>query len=147
MSHVRKQIRDYFETTLTGLTTTGTKVYASRVYSLSEDKLPALVIYTKSESSEEVSFVGKRVQNRELSVAVEGYVRRNATFDDLIDTISKEVEVALLSDPTLGGLAINTQLQSSEIDFSGESEQPVGTIVLTFAVQYRTETGQPETAI
>lgn len=147
MSHVRKQIRDYFETTLTGLTTTGTKVYASRVYSLSEDKLPALVIYTKSESSEEVSFVGKRVQNRELTVAVEGYVRRNATFDDLIDTISKEVEVALLSDPTLGGLAINTQLQSSEIDFSGESEQPVGTIVLTFAVQYRTETGQPETAI
>lgn len=147
MSHVRKQVRDYFETTLTGLTTTGTKVYASRVYSLAENNLPAIAIYTKSETSAEVSFVGKRVQNRVLDVAVEGYVRTTATFDDVIDTIATEVETALLADTTLGGLAINTELTSTEINFSGESEQPVGTIVLTFAVQYRTETGQPETAI
>ena len=32
MAHLRKQIRDDVVTTLTGLSTTGSKVYASRVY-------------------------------------------------------------------------------------------------------------------
>jgi hypothetical protein len=58
-----------------------------------------------------------------------------------------EVEEAILDDPTLGGLAINTELTATEATYSGDSEQPVGTIRLTFQVQYRTESGQPETAI
>ena len=42
-NHVRQQIREYFGTTLTGLTTTGANVYESRVYTLQEDTLPSLV--------------------------------------------------------------------------------------------------------
>jgi len=147
MSHVRQQIRDYFESQLTGLSTTGSNVYATRVYPIASPQLPALLIYTQSESIEEHSFSGKRTQNRTLSVIVEGYVRGTSNFDNTLDTICKEVEVAILDAPLLGGLAINTELTSSEADYSGESEQPLGTIRLTFEVQYRTETGQPETAI
>ena len=147
MSHVRQQIRDYFESQLTGLSTTGSNVYATRVYPIASPQLPALLIYTQSESIEEYSFSGKRTQNRTLSVIVEGYVRGTSNFDNTLDTICKEVEVAILDAPSLGGLAINTELTSSEADYSGESEQPLGTIRLTFEVQYRTETGQPETAI
>ena len=51
-NHIRQQIREYFGTTLTGLTTTGSNVYESRVYPIENAKLPALVIYTKSETSE-----------------------------------------------------------------------------------------------
>lgn len=147
MSHVRQQIREYFETQLAGLTTTGSNVYASRVYPLGSAKLPALLIYTQTESIEEASFGVKRAQERMLEVMVEGYVRAVSNFDDKIDDIAKEVEVALLDDPTLGGLAINTELSSVDADYSGDGEQPVATIRLTFDVQYRTETGQPETAI
>ena len=147
MSHVRQQIREYFETQLTGLTTTGSNVYASRVYPLSGAKLPALLIYTQSESVSEVSFSQRKVQERMLEVVVEGYVRAVSNFDDTIDLIAKEVEVAVLDSTDLGGLAINTELSSVDSDYSGEAEQPVATIRMTFDVQYRTETGQPETAI
>lgn len=147
MSHVRQQIREYFETQLAGLTTTGANVYASRVYPLGGAKLPALLIYTQSESLEETSFSANRVQTRSLEVVIEGYVRAISNFDDSLDTICKEVEVAILDAPKLGGLAINTTLDNVEAMYSGDGEQPIATIRLTFAVQYRTETGQPETAI
>ena len=147
MSHVRQQIREYFETQLTGLTTTRANVYASRVYPLSGAKLPALLIYTQSESVSEVSFSQRKVQERMLEVVVEGYVRAVSNFDDTIDLIAKEVEVAILDSTDLGGLAINTELSSVDSDYSGEAEQPVATIRMTFDVQYRTKTGQPETAI
>jgi len=147
MSHVRQKIREYFEAHLTGLTTTGSNVYASRVYPLTNAKLPALLIYTQSETVEESSFSKKRVQTRSLEVIVEGYVRAISTFDDVIDTICTEVETQVLDDPELGGLAINTELSSVTAMYSGEAEQPVATVNLTFTVQYRTETGQPETAI
>jgi len=147
MAHVRKTIREYFGTQLTGLTTTGANAFESRVYPFYLYYIASIVIYTTSESSEEQAFSSKRVQNRLLSVEVQGFVRATSNFDDTLDLIAKEVEVAILDDPSLGGLAINTQLTSTQADYSGEGEQPVGTIRLTFDVQYRTETGQPETAI
>lgn len=147
MAHVRKTIREYFGTQLTGLTTTGANAFESRVYPMQSAKLPAILIYTTSESSEEQAFSSKRVQNRTLSVEVEGFVRAISNFDDTLDQIAEEVEEAILDDPTLGGLAINTELESTTANYSGDGEQPVGTIRLTFEVQYRTETGQPGTAI
>lgn len=147
MAHLRKQIREYFGTQLTGLTTTGSNVFQSRVYPMQAAKLPALLIYTTSESSSETAFSNRRTQDRRVSVDVEGFVRAIANFDDKLDLIAEEVETALLDDPTLGGLAINTELTSTEAQYSGEGEQPVGTIRLTFEVQYRTATGTPGTAV
>jgi len=147
VSHARQQIREYFESELADLVTTGANVYASRVYPLTGAKLPALLIYAQSETVEEQAFSKKRVQMRSLDLVVEGYVRAVSNFDDTIDKISSEVEQAILDDPLLGGLAINTELTSVEAAYSGDGEQPVATIRLTFTVQYRTETGQPETAI
>lgn len=147
MAHVRKTIREYFGSQLTGLTTTGANVFESRVYPMQSAKLPALLIYTTSESSEESSFSKNRIMDRTVNVQVEGFVRTIANFDDTLDLIAEEVEVALLDDPTLGGLAINTVLTATEATYSGDSEQPVGTIILTFEVHYRTETGVPGTAI
>ena len=52
MSHVRQQIREQVVTLCTGLTTTGSRVYDTRLYNLDPaDNLPGLVIYTQSESS------------------------------------------------------------------------------------------------
>lgn len=147
MSHVRQQIREYFVTQLTGLSTTGSNIYSSRIYPLGSAKLPAVIVYSQSETIDELAFSNKRTQIRSLELAVEGYVRATSSFDDTLDTISSEIEQAILDAPTLGGLAKNTQLSSVEAMYSGDGEQPVGTIRLIFNVQYSTETGQPETAI
>jgi len=65
-NHVRQQIREYFGSTLTGLTTTGSNVYESRVYTLQDNTLPSLVIYTKNETSEPIVIGTNRLMSREL---------------------------------------------------------------------------------
>ena len=146
-NHVRQQIREYFGTTLTGLTTTGANVYESRVYTLQEDTLPSLVIYTKSESSEPIVIGTDRVMSRELSVVVEAYCKATSNFDDTIDTISKEVEEAIAADRTLGGLAKDTFIESTDIDYTGDGEQPVGYVTLTFLTNYYVQETNPDIAV
>jgi len=145
MSHVRQQIREYFATTLTGLTTTGSNVHESRIYPL--ETVPALVIYTKSETSEPQVIGTNRVLSRELEVVVEGYAKATTNFDDTIDTISKEVEEAIAADVTLGGLAKDSYISSTEIEFNGEGEKPLGYVALTFTTIYHTQEQDSELGV
>lgn len=147
MSHVRQQIREYFGTNLTGLNTTGSNVFESRVYPLDNTRLPALLIYTKSEASEPIVIGTDRVMSRELSVVVEGYVKSTTNFDDTIDTISKEVEEAIAADRTLGGLAKDTYIESTEITFNAEGEKPMGYVSLTFISNYYVQETNPDVAV
>jgi len=146
-NHIRQQIREYFGTNLTGLSTTGSNVYESRVYPIENSKLPALVIYTKSETSEPIVIGTDRVMSRELSVVVEGYAKATSNFDDTIDTISKEVEEAIAADRTLGGLAKDTYLESTEISFNAEGEKPLGFVSLAFISNYYVKEKNPDVAV
>ena len=146
-NHIRQQIREKFGTTLTGLTTTGSNVYESRVYPLENGSLPALIIYTKSETSEPIVIRTQRLMSRELSVVVEGYAKATSNFDDTIDTISKEVEAAIAADRTLDGLAKDTYLESTEIEFNSEGEKPLGYVSLTFLTNYYVKENAPDVAV
>jgi len=146
-NHIRQQIREYFGTTLTGLSTTGSNVYESRIYPIENSKLPALVIYTKSETSEPIVIGTDRIMSRELSVVVEGYAKATSDFDDTIDTISKEVEKAIAADRTLDGKAKDTYLESTEIEFNGEGEKPLGYVSLTFLTNYYVQETNPDVAV
>lgn len=147
MSHVRQQLRERAATTLTGLSTTGTKVYQSRVYPLGAANLPGLLIYTKSEDSEAVTMSGARTLLRNLSLVIEGYVKAVSNYDDTVDTIAKEVETAMGNDVTLNGLAKNSYLESTEIQYDGEGEKPVAVVSLTYSVEYMTKENAPQTAV
>ena len=146
-NHIRQQIREKLGTTLTGLTTTGSNVYESRVYPLENASLPALIIYTKSETSEPIVIGTQRLMSRELSVVVEGYAKATSNFDDTIDTISKEVEEAIAADRTLDGLAKDCYLESTEIEFNGEGEKPLGYVSLTFLTNYYVKETNPDVAV
>ena len=69
--HVRMQIRNQAVTQLTGLTTTAARVFDSRVYPLEDANLPALLIYTKSETSEPIEIGTNRTSERLLSLNIE----------------------------------------------------------------------------
>lgn len=145
MSHIRKRIRDAVVTALTGLTTTGTRVYKSRVYPLESGKLPGLCIYTKSEEISTTTINRPRTQIRTLEVVVEGYVMANSAFDDTIDQISVEVEEALYTNALLGGLAKETNILSFDADYSGEGEKVVGVGRWTVNVVYTDKENDVET--
>lgn len=146
-NHVRQQIREKVGTTLTGLTTTGSNIYESRVYPLEASNLPALVVYTKNEESEPIVIGTNRLSSRNLSVIVEIYAKTITNFDDTIDTISKEVEVAIAADTTLDGLSKDIYLESTEIEYNGEGEQPVGYATLTFLTNYYVQEQNPDVAV
>jgi hypothetical protein len=146
MSHVRQQIRDDIVTTLTGLTTTGSNIFRSRIFPLEETNLPALCIYTKSETSEYDTIGLPRSVNRVLDVAVEAYVKGVSNYDNTLDTIAVEMEEAIAADITLGGLAKDAQITAFEADFAGDGEQPVAVGRFTVTVEYRTVENDVETA-
>ena len=143
MAHARQTIREQVGTTLTGLATTGSNVYQSRVYPLQESNLPALLIYTKEESSEAIVMGSNRVIQRELTLAVEAYVKTNSNSDDTIDTIAEEVETAIGADSTLNNKAKDVFLVSTDINYVGEGENPVAVATLNFLVSYCTDENDP----
>jgi hypothetical protein len=138
MAHVRKQIRDNIVTTITGLATTGSNVYRTRVYPLADAKLPGLAVFTDSEEIEPSTITPPRTHMRTLTVRIEAFVKGVSNFDDQIDTISEEVEEALAADITRGGLAQDTRITGFEADFSGEGDQPVGVGRISVSVDYVT---------
>jgi len=147
MSHVRQQIREQFASTITGLSTTGSNVFQSRVYNLEASELPALVVYTKSEDSQPIVIGSSRTLERVLSLNVEAYVKANSNSDDTIDTISKEVETAIAADTTLNNLSKDCYLESTEINYNAEGEQPVAVMTMTYSIMYVTSESSPGTAL
>ena len=147
--HLRRQIREAAATLLTGLATTGSNVFQSRVYPLRDGQLPALRIFTLNESVE-ANTIGAgpaRLQERTLTLGVEGCVKAKDNYDDTLDAICKEVEVAIAGDNTLGGKCKWVQLTSTEIDMDGETEQPIAIARLSFQVFYITALNAPDVAL
>ena len=146
MAHLRQSIRERIGTLVTGLSTTGSNVFQSRVYPVEDGSLPCLLVYTTSEESEVTEIASPRPMTRFLNVIVQGVV--GATMpDDTLDDISKEVEVALAGDVTINSLANNSFLSSTSIEFNSDGAKPIGTVMLNYIVEYRNLDNNPESAI
>jgi hypothetical protein len=146
MSHLRQLIRTNIVTTLTGLTTTASRVFASRIYPLEQAKLAGLCIYTSSESTEYDTISPPRRQTRTLQVIIEIYASATSNLDNTLDTSCKEIEEALYTDLTRGGYAKDTRVISFESEFNGDGEKPVGVGRLTVEVIYSNRENEVESA-
>lgn len=146
MPHHREAIRDAIVTACTSLTTTGARVYRSRVYPLAADKLPGLVVYCRSETSEPELVVGiPRKLVRIAQFVVEGYARATADVDETLDDIAAEVETAI-GGSQLSSNVRDCTLTSTDIELADGGDQPLGIVRLTFAVTYRTAENNPTAA-
>lgn len=145
--HARELIRSTVETLLTGLTTTGSSVSASRVYALPASALPALLIYPGTEQQERILTVGypRRIV-RHLELIIEGRAQ-GADMDDTLDQIAEEVEIAMASDVKLGINVTDSQLLQTDYQLTGEGQTPQGAIMLRYRVEYVTPENDPTTLI
>ena len=146
MAHLRQSIRERIATDVTGLSTTGSNVFQSRVYPVEDGSLPCLLVYTTSEESEVTEMASPRPMTRFLNVIVQGVVGAT-TPDDTLDDISKEVEVALAGDVTINSFANNSFLSSTSIECNSDGAKPIGTVMLNYVVEYRNVDNNPESAI
>ena len=146
-NHLRRQIRERAATTLTGLTTTGSNVFQSRVYPMESAGLPGLCIYTTDEAIELQSMGATRHVSRDLTLIVEGYATASANVDDTLDQIGKEIEVAMSGDITLNDLAQDSYLSSVEITLSGDGSTGIGKITHSYTVVYQNAENAPDAAL
>jgi hypothetical protein len=149
-NHVRQQIREAVAALLTGLTTSGARVFQSRVHVLADADLPGLVITTNEEQAEFASIGSLALLNRQLNLQVRALAKANANLDDTLDTMIKEVEAALSANVTantLGGLAKSIALSSIYIDMNADAEKPMGQAVISFNVLYKTVANAPDISI
>ena len=86
MAHARTQIRNAVVAALTGLSTTGARVHASRMRPT--DALPALLITTDAEVIEQGA---QRRQMRTMDIVVRGLAKGGDGVDDTLDQIALEV--------------------------------------------------------
>lgn len=147
MSHARTQIRQAVVALLNGNTEAGNRVFSSRVHPLDDAKLPALLVYTPQENIGERSMQRPRTQQRQLQLAVEGYLKARGDIDAEADALALEVEQMIAADPTLAGLVKDISLESTATQLSGEGEKPVAVITLTFAVLYCVKENAPQTPV
>ncbi len=148
MTHVRKQIRDLAETAVTGLTTTGTDVYADRAYPIPQDKLPALRVFFSREVGElsQGGMGADPTMHRRATLTVVGYADGSG-LDDTLDLIAVEVEIAIdgagdFSSKTVG----NATYTGTDFGLE-EGDSSTGFVAMTWEVQYRTAESDPETAL
>lgn len=143
MAHARKQIRDAVSALLTGLSTTGQRVYPSRAFSLEESELPSISVFTANEAVTRTTMAPIRY-HRDLEVIIEGHAVADELVDDSLDQISAEVEVAMSGALVADGVTLSTQLLSTASSLSGEGESQVGVIRLTYTIPYSTLESTPE---
>lgn len=126
MSHIRQLIRTNIVNTLVGNTSAGSNVFQTRYYPIEQGKLPAIAVYTMSESTEYATISYPRRQNRVLSVGIEIFASATTNLDNTLDGIAVQIEELLQVDTTRGGYAKNTDIVSFNADFDGSGEKPVG---------------------
>lgn len=136
MPHARQTIREAAATLLTGLSSTGSRVFQSRM--VPQTTLPCLLVTTNDEEITPGTIAN--LIERNLDLVVVGISKASAA-DDALDTIAAEVETAM------AGFAYRNELQRIEVDFDEALEKPAGRIALTYRINYITAAGSPGTPI
>ena len=135
MPHGRAQIRDQVRLQLTGLATTGARVFAGRVEPLAVSECPGLNVRVSEETArEDLMTLFESGGPREVQIVVEGYAA--AGGEDALDQIALEVETALEADPTIGGLVDQLTYQGALLRRVPEGEYDHAAVTLTYAAVY-----------
>jgi hypothetical protein len=144
MAHVRTQIRNAVIAKLTGLTTTGNRVYKSRMYPMDDAAMPGICVYTTQEKISDDAPVG--ASKRMLDVYADAYVS-GVSVDDTLDQIDAEVETAMFADYSLGGLTRGVSLSSVAIIYPQDAAKPFGVMRMIYQAEYVTQDGDPDNAL
>lgn len=144
--HAHKQVRSAIVTALTGLTTSGSRVYANRLYPLADTGVPALRIFLDSEESTDQTVHKPTTQERTVRLVVECIAKATSSLDDTVDLMSKEVEIALAAGVTVSGVLLLPVYTGSEFD-DEISDKPIAAKRLNFDVMFYTLNNAPDDLI
>lgn len=151
MSHLIQQIRDAMVTQLTGLATTGARVYSKRaqVQRLKTAELPALFVGLPVERIDYDTIHFPPSQRREMDLPVVALVKEGDDAESTLTAIQAEVEVKLYSSQsvnTLGGLVARLNLTLADPELDPGIDLTAGQLTMNWNALYFTAGGAPQTA-
>ena len=134
MASKREQILAKIKTNLTGTTGVGTRIYRSRIEPMTRGESPSLVIefITDDPSVNSATYL-KIDWTLRVRIVV---VVRSQTPDTTADATVESLHTKMVSDPTLGGLAVDVRPATVSFDVV-EADQPAGIISCEYEVDYR----------
>lgn len=145
MSHVQTQILTRAVTILTGLETTGTNVFLSRLHPLTPGRMPGLCISLGGEAN-----VGGTLDSSMKSVLLNLGIVVEGDDTEITASSLAEIEAALYGDVSSGrffhGIALNLVYKKSDRDFITTTAVKHTRMDVVYQVEYQTEDGDAETA-
>lgn len=141
-NHVRRQLREAIKTQLTGLATTGARVFETRLYPLAETDLPGLTVATPREDARFAQFDG--AIERTITVEIGATAKAADGLDDTLDQMAKEIEIALAPGVTVAGVLVRLDPEVMETDYDADTDKPTGTVRLAYRAQLFTPPGVPD---
>ena len=147
MSHARAQIRAALVSRLTGLATTGARVFAHRYHDFADSELPGLRVFPEDETVLDPFAMHRSA--RQFSMTVECCAKHLTTVEDTLDQIALEVETAVAADQTLGNLVRGGCKYAGLGEFRVDdgAEKPVGVWPMRFLVDYDVNPAAPQTLL
>ena len=134
MASKREQILAKIKTNLTGTTGVGTRIYRSRVEPMTRDESPSLVVeFVTDEPTVNSATYLKLDWTLRIRIVV---IVRSQTPDTTADPTIESLHTKVVSDPTLGGLALDVRPLTVTFDLV-EADQPAGIISCEYEVDYR----------
>ena len=141
--HLHKQIRAAVVTKLTGLTTSGSRVFANRLQPLPDALSPTLLITLDEERAEAATLHAPYMQERDLTVVVSAVAKATSALDDTLDLMSKEVETALAAGITVAGRLLDVFYTGMSFE-DEQGDKPVGVKRMTFSISYTAMSNAPD---
>jgi hypothetical protein len=143
--HQRQVIRQAVISQLLGKTAAGARVTSTKVERHKKGELPAISVYTLSESVD--AGARPRELSRELAVEVAAWAEHSETYpiDNQLDDLAKQIEAAIDADPYLGDACglYGAKLADTEVTIRDEGDPLIGIIALTYTVPYVTSPDAP----
>ena len=137
MTHRAETIMQAVVATLTGLTTTGARVYRARAYALPKADDNALAIFQGPDVVQDDSTF-HRIQSL-LTVNIEAVAREaTAQIDETLNLIRKEVMTAIGASTNLS-LAFEIgalELQAEQPEISDDGDRPMARMRIVLGIQY-----------
>lgn len=143
--HVRKRIRDAIVGLLSGLTSTGDRVWNSRSFQITTDRLPSISVFTTEEEIERVTLAAPVRIHRMMSVVIEVHAVRSEVVEDVLDQCAGEIETAMAGVITIDDHQLPAQLTTVSFATLDEGEQPLGVLRMVYRIPYSTNEATPDT--
>lgn len=142
MTLAAAQVIDAQAARLVGLPLTGSRVYTSRLWPITEAELPAWRVTAQVEVIQAAMLSG--VNEHRLSIEFAGYVRATQDIDDAMHALAAQGLTALCAAPTLHGLQITGIDRDTPID---GAEASMAAIRITADTLFFVNPAEPETII